>query len=231
MKLRIASALIAGLMISAAPAAMAQSRAAAPAASTGPVANGIAYANPQAIVGSSSAYQTAMQQRPVTYKAQIDQAKTRSDQINAQLKPLADKFQADQKNPKADRNALEAEVGQIQQIQEDGKREIQQILAPLNLAEQYVIEQISDKLDEATQRAMAKRRATIVLDVQAVVKGDPASNISQDILTELNALIPTAQLVPPAGWMPRAQREQMAQQQGQQQAAPAASGAKAPEGR
>jgi len=230
MKLRIASALIAGLMISAAPAAMAQSRAAAPAASTGPVANGIAYANPQAIVGSSSAYQTAMSQRPTTYKAQIDQAKTRSDQINAQLKPLADKFQADQKNPKADRNALQAEVEQIQQIQEDGKREIQQILAPLNLAEQYVIEQISDKLDDATQRAMTKRRATVVLDVQSVVKGDPASNISQDILTELNALIPTAQLVPPAGWMPRAQREAMAQQQAQQ-GAPAATGAKAPEGR
>jgi Skp family chaperone for outer membrane proteins len=171
-----------------------------------------------------------MSQRPTTYKAQIDQAKTRSDQINAQLKPLADKFQADQKNPKADRNALQAEVEQIQQIQEDGKREIQQILAPLNLAEQYVIEQISDKLDDATQRAMTKRRATVVLDVQSVVKGDPASNISQDILTELNALIPTAQLVPPAGWMPRAQREAMAQQQAQQ-GAPAAAGAKAPEGR
>lgn len=230
MKLRFASALIAGLMISAAPAAMAAAPA-APAASSGPVANGIAFANPQAIVGSSSAYQTAMQQRPVTYKAQIDQAKTRSDQINAQLKPLGDKFQADQKNPKADRAALEAELAQIQQIQDDGKREIQQILAPLSLAEQYVIEQISDKLDEATQRAMTKRRATVVLDVQAVVKADPASNISQDILTELNALIPTAQLVPPAGWMPRAQREAAAQQAQQQQAAPAASGAKAPEGR
>ncbi|GHC92634.1 OmpH family outer membrane protein [Novosphingobium pokkalii] len=230
MKLRFASALIAGLMISAAPAAMAAAPA-APAASSGPVANGIAFANPQAIVGSSSAYQTAMQQRPVTYKAQIDQAKTRSDQINAQLKPLADKFQADQKNPKADRAALEAELGQIQQIQEDGKREIQQILAPLNLAEQYVIEQISDKLDDATQRAMTKRGAKILLDSQAVVKADPSSDISRDILTELNALIPTAQLVPPAGWMPRAQREAAAQQAQQQQAAPAASGAKAPEGR
>jgi len=228
MKLRIASALIAGLMISAAPAAMAQT----PAASTGPVANGLAFANPSAIVGSSAAYQAAQQQRPVTYKAQIDQANTRSAQINAQLKPLAEKFQADQKNPKADRAALQAQLEQIQQIQDDGKREIQQILEPLSLSEQYVIEQISDKLSDATQRAMTKRKATIVLDVQGIVKADPSANISQDILTELNALIPTAQLVPPAGWLPRAQREQQAQQQAQQAAAqqqPA--GAKPPVGR
>lgn len=224
MKLRIASALIAGLMISAAPAAMAQT----PAASTGPVANGLAFANPSAIVGSSAAYQAAQQQRPVTYKAQIDQANTRSAQINAQLKPLAEKFQADQKNPKADRAALQAQLEQIQQIQDDGKREIQQILEPLSLSEQYVIEQISDKLSDATQRAMTKRKATIVLDVQSIVKADPSANISQDILTELNALIPTAQLVPPAGWLPRAQREQQAQQAAAQQQ-PA--GAKPPVGR
>ncbi|WP_333835565.1 OmpH family outer membrane protein [Novosphingobium sp.] len=233
MKLRIASALIAGLMISAAPAAMAQQKAAAAPASTGPVANGVAFANPSAIVGSSAAYQTAQQQRPTTYKSQIDQANTRSQQINAQLKPLADKFQADQKNPKADRAALQAQLEQIQQIQEDGKREIQQILAPLSLSEQYVIEQISDKLADATQRAMTKRRATIVLDVQSVVKADPSSNISQDILTELNALIPSAQLVPPAGWMPRAEREAQAQQQAAQgqQAPAAANNTKAPQGR
>lgn len=96
-----------------------------------------------------------------------------------------------------------------------------------------MIEQISDKLADATQRAMTKRRATIVLDVQSVVKADPSSNISQDILTELNALIPSAQLVPPAGWMPRAEREAQAQQQAAQgqQAPAAANNTKAPQGR
>jgi hypothetical protein len=60
-----------------------------------------------------------------------------------------------------------------------------------------------------------------------VIKADQAYNLNQDILTELNALIPSAQLVPPAGWLPRA-REQQAQQQAQAAAQPQQ---KAPVGR
>ncbi|MFM9935457.1 MAG: OmpH family outer membrane protein, partial [Novosphingobium sp.] len=57
-------------------------------------------------------------------------------------------------------------------------------------------------------------------------------NLNQDILNELNTVIPTAQLVPPAGWMPRAQREAAAQQAAAQgAAAPAAPAGKQPEGR
>jgi hypothetical protein len=44
------------------------------------------------------------------------------------------------------------------------------------------------------------------------------------VLNEVNALIPSAQLVPPDGWLPREQRQQQAAAaaaQGQQQPAPA----------
>jgi hypothetical protein len=43
------------------------------------------------------------------------------------------------------------------------------------------------------------KRGAILLDSQAVVKADPSSDISRDILTELNALIPTAARA--AGWL------------------------------
>ena len=231
MKLPLSSALIAVLMLSTAPQAMAQKSAGS--TPGGVVASGIAVANPPAIVANSTAYQTAQQQRPVTYKAQIDQAQTRRNQISAQLKPLYDKIEADSKNPKADRAALQQQAVQIQQIEQNGEREIQQILAPLNLSQQYVLEQIGDKLDDATQAAMTKKKVTVVLDSQSIIKADQVYNLNQDILAELNVLIPSAQLVPPAGWMPRAQREQAAQQaaqQGQQQPAPAAP-AKQPQGR
>lgn len=215
---RIASALVAGLLVSVAPQAMAAAPA-APVATGGVVAAGIAVANPPAIVASSSAYQTAQQQRPVTYKAQIDQANTRKNQITAQLQPLYAKLEADSKAPKPDQAALRQQYAQIQQIEQAGQREIQQILEPLQLSEQYVLEQIGDKLDDATQSAMTKRKISLVLDSQSVIKADQAYNLNQDILTELNALIPSAQLVPPAGWLPRAQREQQAQQQAAQAAA------------
>lgn len=235
MQNRIVAAFVAALALGAAPQAMAQA-AAAPAASTpgGVVVPGLAYANAQAVVGASAAYKTAMIQLPVTYKAQIDAVNTRRNQITAQLKPLYDKFEADQKAPKPDQNLLRTEAAQIQQIQEAGEREMQQMAEPLNVAQQFIIEQISDKLTTATQNAMTKRKVTLVLDSQSVLKADGVYNLNQDILNELNTLVPSVQLVPPAGWMPRAQREAAAQQAAQQAAAapaaPAPAG-KAPEGR
>lgn len=227
MKIRYASALLAGLaVLSVSPtAAVAQ-------ATSGTVTPGIAIANPSAVVAASAAYQTAQQQRPTTYKLQIDQANARKAQIEAQLKPLIDKLQADSKAANPNRAALQAQYEQIQQIEQAGQAEIQKILEPLNLSQQYVLEQIGDKLDAATQAAMDKKKITLVIDSQSVIKAGQVYNLNQDILTELNKAIPSAQLVPPAGWMPRAQREQQAQAQAAQQPATAAQPAKkAPEGR
>ncbi len=212
------AALLAGLMLSSAPAALAQST------PGGVAVSGIAIANRPAIVAGSNAYKAAAAQLPVTYKAQIDQANTRRNQIAAQLKPLYDKFEADQKAPKPDTAALRAQAAQIQQLEQSGEREMQQMVEPVNVAQQYVLEQIGDKLDQATQAAMTKRKVTVVLDAQSVLKADQVYNLNQDILNEVNVLIPTALLVPPAGWLPRAQREAAAQQAAQQAAAQAAQG-------
>ncbi|NLR71289.1 OmpH family outer membrane protein [Novosphingobium sp. ERN07] len=222
MTIRYASALLAGLAVAAVSPSVASAQAG------GTIAQGIAIANPSAVVAASSAYQTAQTQRPTTYKPQIDQANARKTQIEAQLKPLIDKLQADSKAANPNRAALQQQYDQIQQIEQAGQAEIQKILEPLNLSQQYVLEQIGDKLDAATQAAMDKKKISLVLDSQSVIKAGQAYNLNQDILAELNKLIPSAQLVPPAGWMPRAQREQ--QQAAQAQAAPA-TGTKAPEGR
>lgn len=222
MKIRTASALIAGLMLSVAPQAMAQTKPAAAPAASGIVAPGIGIVNPQAIIASSNAFRTAQQQRPVTYKPQIDQANTRATAIQAQLKPMADKFEADRKAPTAAANqaALQAQVRQIQQLQQSGQEEINRILAPVALSEAYVEEQVNDQLDKAVQQAAAKRKISLVLTPETVLYAEAAYNLNQDVLNELNGMFPAAQLVPPAGWMPRAQRDQLAQQQaaqGQQQ--------------
>lgn len=224
MKTRFAAALLASIAVAAiAPtAATAQS-----------VVSGIAIANPPAVVAASEAYKVSQQQRPVTYKPQIDQANARKTQIEAQLRPLITKLEADSKVASPNRASLQQQYEQIQQIQQAGEAEIQKILEPLNLSQQYVLEQIGDKLDAATQAAMDKKKITVVLDSQAVIKAGQAYNLNQDILAELNKMIPSAQLVPPAGWLPRAQREQQAQAAAQQQGAAAAAPAakKAPEGR
>ncbi|WP_095011874.1 OmpH family outer membrane protein [Tsuneonella mangrovi] len=184
---------------------------------------GIGIVSLPAVVQNSSAFKTAEQQREVTYKAQIDQATTRRDQIAAQLKPLVDKFNADQKaNP--NNPALAKEAQTIQQINESGKQELQRIMQPIALSRAYVTEQIEDKLDDAVKAAAQAKGVSLILDASqgAVVYAEGAYNITADVLSSLNSMLPTAQLVPPQGWVPREVRQQQEQQAQAQAAATAA---------
>jgi Skp family chaperone for outer membrane proteins len=190
---------------------------------TGTVVPGLAIANLDAVIANANAYKTAETQRQTTYKAQIDQATSRGAALNAQLKPLADKFNADRQGGKVGQAALEQQAGSIQQLQENGQAELQRILQPVALSRAYVQEQVEDKLDQAVKNAMGKKKISLLLSPQAVLAvNNNAYNLNQDILAELNTLLPSAQLVPPAGWLPRQAREQQAQQGGQAPAAPAA---------
>lgn len=210
----------------------------APAMAAGPIIPGLGVANLEAVRINSNAFKTAAQQRQTTYKAQIDQANSRAQQIQAQLKPLADKFEADRRGGKASEAALQQQVAQIQQLQQSGQQEVNQILQPVAISEAYVDEQIAEKLNTAVQNANNKRKISILLRPDSLIYADNGYNMNQDILNELNTLLPSAQIVPPAGWEPREIREQRAaqqRQQGGQQAAPAAApaqpAAQQPEGR
>ncbi|MBW8754315.1 MAG: OmpH family outer membrane protein [Sphingomonadales bacterium] len=222
MKTLLKSVAAASLMLAAAQPALAQAQAAAP---SGPLVPGLAIADLDGVVANSNAYKTAQSQRPVTYKPQLDQAEARRRAITAQIQPLVDKFNKDRAAPGANQAALQQQYQQIQQIQQAGEQELRQILQPVGYSEAYVQEQIAEKLDQAVKSAMAKKKISLLLSPQAVTAfNNNGYNLSQDIITELNTLIPSAQLVPPQGWEPREVREQRAQQaaqQGQPTAAPA----------
>lgn len=176
------------------------------------------------IMAQSNAYKTAEQQRPTTYKAQYDQAKTRSNQIEAQLKPMVDKLQADSKAANPNRQQLQQQAATIQQIDQNGQREINQIMAPVILSQNYVEEQIQDKLSTAIDNAAKARGVSIILNRDNVVVYRAASyDMNQAVIDELNKVLPSAQLTPPPGWLPREMREQQAAQaqQGQVAATPA----------
>ena len=232
----IKAAVIAAIAVSAAQPALAQKApaAAAPAAPAGPVVAGLGIANLEAVLVNSNAFKTAQTQRPVTYKAQYDAAEARRAQIAAQIKPLVDKFNADRAAPNANQTALQQQAQTIQNIQESAQAELQKMLQPVALSENYVQEQIAEKLPTAVNAAMAKRKVTLLINPENVLAANPAYNLNQDILAELNAAIPSAQLVPPAGWEPRQVREAKAQQAAQAPVAPAAAPAstsKQPSGR
>lgn len=225
-------ALVASLLIAAAtaqPALAAKDKKKgeeAPAAASGPVAvQGIAVASLDAAIANSDAFRVAEQQRPVTYKPNFDGANARGQALENQLKPLVEKFEADRKAAKPNVPALQQQAKVIQELQERGKQEIQQQLMPVALSEAYVAEQIEAKLDQAVQQAMAKAKVSLLLQPNAVIARSVSYDLTDEIVAELNTLIPSAQLVPPAGWEPRQVREARAQQAAQ---AAAAQGAAAP---
>ncbi|WP_017671562.1 OmpH family outer membrane protein [Blastomonas sp. AAP53] len=198
--------------------------------------SGLGVADQRRAVVESAAFVNANAARPTTYKAQYDAAQAKSNQLRQQLEPLVTKFNTDVQAPNAQQNqaALQQQLGQIQQLREQGSQEVQEILQPVALSEAYVLEQISDKFDAAVRSAMTKRKISIVFEVGSTLAHNDAYDLTKDITAELNAAIPTAQLVPPQGWLPRQQREQQARAaaaQGAPAAAPAAPAAQQPEGR
>lgn len=200
--------------------------AAAAAANGSTIVKGIGMLNIEAAIANSDAYRTAQQQQQVTYKPQIDAARQRKAALDAQIKPLIDKLNADvaAKKPEA---LLQQQYVAIQQLQERGKQEIEQALAPLAQSDAYVKEQVAEQLDQAVQNAMGKQGVSLLLNPEAVIARANAYELTDDVIVELNALIPSTkmQLVPPAGWVPRQAREQQAAQQqgaaGQSAARPA----------
>ena len=179
---------------------------------------GMAYADLEAAARQSTAYTTAQQQRQTTYAAQIQQADA------ARLQPLADQFNTARQAATPDQAQLQTLYGQIQQIQQQSEANLNQILQPLALSEAYVNEQIGAQLKAAVDAARARAKVSMLFTAGAVIDADEAYDLTDEVTAELNRLIPSAQIVPPAGWVPAAQRERQAAQQQVQQpaAAPAA---------
>lgn len=206
------------LAIAAQPAA-AQTRAAA---NTGTVVPGLGVANLEAVVVNTSAFRTAEQQRPVTYKATIDQYQARARALQTQLTTLQQKLQKDAAAPNANQAALQQQLASAQRVEETGKNELQTLIRPVVYSREYVKEQIEEKMDAAVKAVMARRNVSLLLAPQSVILSTQSGyDLSQDIVTEINRVLPSATLSPPAGWEPREIREARAAQAAQG-AAPAA---------
>ena len=221
MKSLLKPVLAAGLILSAA-----SPMAAAPAAAQ--VIKGIGIVDINNVVANSNAYKVAEQQRTQTYKAQFDQANQRAVQINTQLDPLLKKFETDRQAANPNQQSLQQQATAIDQIYEQGQREVNAIMAPVALSRSYVAEQIGDVLPKAVENAAKRRNVTMILSPDNLRYADPAYNLDQAVIDELNTLLPSAQLVPPTGWLPRQLREQQAAAQAAQGVQPQAAAPAAP---
>ncbi|MDX3910815.1 MAG: OmpH family outer membrane protein [Sphingobium sp.] len=180
--------------------------------------SGIAVANLEQAVGTSVAYTTAQTQMRTTYKAQIDAFNARKTVIDADLKTRGEALQTAINGAGGKPTpALQTQYEQYQAQTQTYQQELQRLGQPIALANAYVEQQITAKLSDALKSAMTKAKVDLVLTPDATVSYQPTVDITAAVVTELNALVPSVGITPPAGWQPA--------QRGQQQAAPAASAA------
>ncbi|WP_336973545.1 OmpH family outer membrane protein [Sphingobium aromaticiconvertens] len=164
---------------------------------------GIAVADLQRAVGTSAAYTAARTQMQTTYKPQIDAFNARKTAIDADLKSKGDALQAaltaagNKPTP-----AIETQYQQFQQQQQTAQAELQRMGQPIGLANAYVEEQITAKLSDALKAVMTKTKVDLVLSPEATVSYQPTVDITQAVVTELNTLVPSVGITPPAGWQP-----------------------------
>jgi Skp family chaperone for outer membrane proteins len=168
----------------------------------------LAVADLDEAVAKSNAGVLAANQINLTYKAQIDAAQARANTLNTELTGLRNAIVAAQRAPNPNQAAIQAQAAAYQKRQQEAEREVQTLSLPFQTANAYAREQIALKLEAALDRAMTAKRITVVVPPQSVIKALPSAEITADVITQLNALVPTVSTTPPAGWQPGGQGAQ-----------------------
>ena len=161
-----------------------------------PVA-GIAVADPNAAIANSNAWKAAAGQIQTTYKTQIDQAEARRRAIATELQPLYQKFEADQRANVAEAT-LRTQAAAIQAKETAGNTELGGLTQPAQRAQAYALEQLQNQLAPAMQAAVAKKNVQLLLRPDAAMFAQPTANITTDVTAELNRLVPSVNITPPA---------------------------------
>ncbi|MFT5537686.1 OmpH family outer membrane protein [Parasphingorhabdus sp.] len=162
----------------------------------------IAMANYEAAMAKSQAYTVAMTQMQTTYKADIDAVNARATALQAELKPVVEAYNAAVQKPGATPQSVQPQAQALQAKQQSAQQELTVLRQRISLATAYVEEQIALKLEAAVKAAMKVKNVDLVLSPQAVIAREPYVDITDAIVLELNKLVPSVSITPPAGWEP-----------------------------
>lgn len=173
--------------------------AAAPAAA---VNTGVAVVDLEGTVNGSAAYRSAMTQIETTYKAQLTALQTRQTALQTELTPLRTEIENLQKNPATPKATLDAKIAAFQQKGQAAQAELQRLAAPIARPQAYVKEQIGAKVEQALKAAMTAKKVGLVVGPEAVVAVQGGADLTPDVITQLNALVPSVSITPPANWQP-----------------------------
>jgi len=171
--------------------------------------NGIGVTEPAIAIAGSAALRTAYQQIGTTFAAQ----RTQLDQLQSQRDTLMRQFDTngDGQLSEAEQTAAQGNTAALQQVQTLDQT-INQARAPINLAQVYVIEQIAMQYGAALQQVVTAGNISLVLTPSSVVYAADAVDVTDEIVAQLNTLVPAVSTTVPAGWQPQRQSVQLYQE-------------------
>jgi len=94
--------------------------------------------------------------------------------------------------------ALQARAKAFQTKQQQGLEELQRQAAQLERNQAYVNQQIRDKLNTVYTPVMQKRGANMIVEIGTTLASASNLDVTNDVLTALNAAMPSVQTVAPA---------------------------------
>lgn len=193
----------------AAPAALAF---AAPAQAQ--VTGSIATVDQLRAITASKAFTSSRQQISTTFKAALDQINARRTAAEAELQPLVMSLDANKDGQVSDAEIQAAQaaknpnVAKIQTARTNAARDINRLEQPIAMAEAYSAELILQQYEGAQNRVVQAKKIGVILAPNSFIYAPPSSDVTEAVTAELDKVLPTAPITPPANWQPQGQTVQ-----------------------
>jgi Skp family chaperone for outer membrane proteins len=133
-------------------------------------------------------------------RAQVTALQNREKTLATPLQTEGKSIQAaiDALNGKEPDAALQARVKAFQAKQQQGSQELQRQQQQIQLNQQYVQKQIADKIGPIYTQVMQRRGANVMVEIGQTLASGSNLDVTNDVLTALNAALPTIRTTAPA---------------------------------
>lgn len=179
---------------------------------------GVAIADPETVILSAKALDAANQSIGTTYKAQLDQASARQQQLQTELLTLGAPLDTNHDKRLSDDEIAAAQaahspiLAKMEAAQKAAQADAARLSGPATRAQAYAIEQISQRYGAAVKSVVDAKKITLLLSANTVQYSTPAVDVTEDIKNALDVAAPTVPITPPANWQPSQQTVQLQQQ-------------------
>ncbi|HYI41370.1 MAG TPA: OmpH family outer membrane protein [Allosphingosinicella sp.] len=147
---------------------------------------------------------TACKAAQTQLQGQVTSARTRATQLG---QPLQTEAQSIEQAGAALRNqngaaraaaetALNSRVQQFQQRQTAAQQEVARLEQNIQSTQQNVLRQINARLNPIITQVMNARNANVAVDVNATLARSNALDVTNDVMTALNAALPSVSVTP-----------------------------------